>query len=58
MNLRPEGIQTEMEYQAALKEAKRLFDAQEGSPQVEMLDRLVDLIEDYEIRHYPITETT
>jgi HTH-type transcriptional regulator/antitoxin HigA len=52
MQLRP--IRTKREYAAALREAERLWDAPEKSPEVEQLEVLSLLIEDYERRHFPI----
>ncbi|MCK6430301.1 MAG: transcriptional regulator [Burkholderiaceae bacterium] len=52
MQLRP--IRTKREYAAALREAERLWDAPEKSPEAEQLEVLSLLIEDYERRHFPI----
>lgn len=52
MELRP--IKTESDYQNALKEIERLFDAEPESPQCERLDILTTLVEAYEREHYPI----
>ena len=52
MNIKP--IRTEKEYEAALKEIERLFDANPGTPDGDSLDILVTLVEVYEDEHYPI----
>ncbi|MFA7241224.1 MAG: transcriptional regulator [Sulfuricellaceae bacterium] len=54
MELRP--IRTGKDYQAALTEAERLWDAPEKSPAADRLDVLVMLIEDYERRCFPISD--
>ena len=52
MELKP--IRTKRDYEAALKQAQAWWDAPAGSPKAERLDVLVLLIEDYEMRHFPI----
>ena len=52
MELRP--IKTESDYQNALTEIERLFDAEPGSPELDRLDILTTLVEAYEQQHYPI----
>jgi HTH-type transcriptional regulator/antitoxin HigA len=52
MKLQP--IRTKRDYAAALREAERLWDAPEKSPQAEQLEVLSLLIEDYERRQFPI----
>lgn len=52
MELRP--IKTESDYQNALTEIEKLFDAQPGSPELDRLDILTTLVEVYEQKHYPI----
>ena len=52
MKLQP--IRTKSDYAAALREAERLWDAPEKSPEAEQLEVLSLLIEDYERRHFPI----
>ena len=52
MELRP--IKTESDYQNALKEIERLFDAEPNSPECDILDILTTLVEAYEQRYYPI----
>ena len=47
-------IRTKSDYAAALREAERLWDAPEKSPEAEQLEVLALLIEDYERRHFPI----
>jgi len=52
MNIRP--IKTEADYQAALKEIERLFEARRNMPEGDRLEVLTALVEAYEDRHYSI----
>jgi HTH-type transcriptional regulator/antitoxin HigA len=52
MNLKP--IKTEKDYQLAIKEIERLFDAQNNTEELEKLDILTALLEAYEKEKYPI----
>ena len=61
MELRP--IKTESDYQNALQEIEKLFDAEPNSPQCglseaealrDRLDILTTLVEAYEQKHYPM----
>lgn len=54
MEIRP--IKTEADYQAALAEIERLFDAAPGSPEADLLEVWTALVEAYEEKHYPIPE--
>lgn len=54
MELKP--IRTKKDYQAALAEASRLWDAPVKSAKADRLGVLVMLIEDYERWHYPIPD--
>ena len=47
---------TEKDYDAALSCINTIMDAEPGSPDDAELERLVDLVELYEARHYPIGE--
>jgi HTH-type transcriptional regulator / antitoxin HigA len=47
-------IKTDTDYQDALKEIERLFDAPYGSKEGDKLDILVTLVEAYEEKHFPI----
>lgn len=47
-------IKTETEYEAALQIIGKLLDAKENSKQVEQLEILSILVEDYENKHYKI----
>jgi HTH-type transcriptional regulator / antitoxin HigA len=51
-----QSIRTEADYEAALAEIKRLFDAAPNTPQSDRLDVLTTLVEVYEMHHYPISE--
>jgi len=48
------AIKTKRDYEAALKQAEAWWDAPAGSPRAEQLEVLTLLIEDYEVRNFPI----
>jgi HTH-type transcriptional regulator/antitoxin HigA len=52
MDIRP--IKTEADYQAALKEIERIFDARSGTPDGDKLEVLTTLVDAFERKHYPI----
>ena len=52
MDIKP--IKTEADYEAALEEIERLFDAEPGSPEGDHLEILSTLVEAYEDEHYDI----
>lgn len=52
MDIKP--IKTEADYDAALREIDRLFDAEENTPEDDRLDVLITLVEAYEEEHYPV----
>jgi HTH-type transcriptional regulator/antitoxin HigA len=52
MDIRP--IHTEAEYEAALAEIERLFDAAPHTPEGDRLEVLATLVEAYEEQHYDI----
>ena len=54
MKLRP--IKTKRDYEAALKEADKLWDAPAGSDEGDRLEVLALLIQACEARHYPIPD--
>ena len=54
MSLKLKSIRTEEEYEAALARIDEIFHAEEGTAEGEELDELVDLVESYEDKHYPI----
>ncbi len=54
MNIRP--IKTEKDYEEALAEIEKIFDASPGTPEGDRLDILVTLVEVYEDKHYGIPE--
>ena len=56
VNVNP--IRTEADYDAALARLYLVFQAEEGTPEGEERDILVDLIELYEDKHYPIGPPT
>ena len=47
-------IRSEEDYDAALTRLSEIFQAEVGTPEGDERDILVDLIECYEDRHYPI----
>ncbi len=52
MNVRP--IKTTADYETALKEIERLWNAEEGSEKGDRLEVLVTLVESYEDVHFPM----
>jgi HTH-type transcriptional regulator / antitoxin HigA len=52
MEIKP--IRNETDYEAALQEIERLFDAEPGTPDADKLEVLVTLVEAYEASHYRI----
>ena len=52
MDIKP--IKTELDYESALREIQRLWEAPHGSPEGDKLDVLVTLVDVYEQQHYPI----
>ncbi len=52
MRIRP--IRTKADYRVALKEVERLWDADPGTPEGDVVDVLATLIEAYEAEHFPI----
>ncbi|HNT54203.1 MAG TPA: hypothetical protein PKG95_05785 [Anaerolineaceae bacterium] len=54
MDIKP--IRSEADYEASLKKVEKLMNAQPGTPDGDLLDVLVTLIEAYETQHFPIPE--
>jgi HTH-type transcriptional regulator/antitoxin HigA len=52
MRIKP--IKTEADYEAALEEVERLFNAKPNTPEADRLEVFTTLIEAYEERHYSI----
>lgn len=52
MEIKP--IKTKGDYQTALKEVEKLFDAKPGTPEGNRLEVFTTLIEAYEEKHHPI----
>ena len=52
MDIRP--IKTEADYQTALAEIERCFDAAPSTPEGDRLEVLATLVEAHEAQHYPI----
>jgi HTH-type transcriptional regulator/antitoxin HigA len=51
-------LTSESDYRAALSAVRHFFDREpeDGTAEALEFDRLVTLIEDYEARHFPVTE--
>lgn len=47
-------VETKLEYQEALNRIEIIFDAKLGTPESKELNKLADLVEQYEKIHYPI----
>jgi HTH-type transcriptional regulator / antitoxin HigA len=56
MDIRP--IKNEVDHRAALTEIGRLWDAEDGSPEADMMEVLAILVEDYESKRWPITASS
>ena len=54
MEIKP--VRSEADYKAALKEIETLVSSQPGTPEADLMEVLVTLVEAYEARHYPIPE--
>ena len=54
--LKPKPIRCEADYDSALAEVERLWDAKLGTPDGDRFEILVTLIEAYEDKHYPMGE--
>ena len=52
--IEPRLIRTEADYRAALDEIERLFNAEPNTPECDLLEILVTLVEAYEQQHHPI----
>jgi HTH-type transcriptional regulator/antitoxin HigA len=52
MEIRP--VKTNADYERALREIERLWDAKTGTPEDDKLDVLVTLVEAYEEKHFPM----
>ena len=52
MDIHP--IKTEQDYDAALAEVEKLWNAQVDTPEGDKLDVLITLVEAYEAKHHPI----
>ena len=47
-------IQSDADYELALRRVEQLWTSPEGSPEADELDALVTMIETYEDEHYPM----
>jgi HTH-type transcriptional regulator / antitoxin HigA len=52
MHIHP--IRNDEDHRAAVREIERLWDAQEGSPEADMLEVLAMLVNDYERKRWPV----
>lgn len=52
MDIRP--VKTKRDYEVALKAIERLMGARRNSPEGDLLDVLVTLVEAYEAKHFPL----
>ena len=52
MNVKP--LRTERDYEQALKQLEKVFDAPKGTSENDLAEVLVTLIDKYETEHYPI----
>ncbi len=52
MEIKP--VKTEDDYRATLKEIEKLMSAQPGTPEGDLFDVLVTLVEAYESKNYPL----
>jgi HTH-type transcriptional regulator/antitoxin HigA len=48
-------LANETEYDLALKDIDRYWDASKGSPEYNRLETLIILVEEYEAKHWPIS---
>jgi len=51
---KPDEIVLEADYELALQEINRCLDAALGSPERDRLEVLTVLVDDYEVKHYPM----
>lgn len=54
MNIKP--IKTEQDYETSLQEIERIWNAEADTPEGDLLDILMTLVEAYEKEHYPIPD--
>jgi HTH-type transcriptional regulator/antitoxin HigA len=52
MEIKP--IRTKADYEGALREIERVWDAEDGTPEGDRLDVLTTLVEAYEQKHFPM----
>jgi HTH-type transcriptional regulator / antitoxin HigA len=56
MNIRP--IRNDADHKAALTEIDRLWDAEDGTPEADMMEVLAILVDDYESKRWPVTSSS
>lgn len=54
--LQPKPIETDAEYDSALQEIERLFNAEPGTPEAKKLETLSSLVEMYEDNNYSLPQ--
>ncbi len=54
MNMNVKPLRTERDYEQALKQLEKVFDAPKGTAENDLAEVLVTLIDKYETEHYPI----
>ena len=54
MNMNVKPLRTERDYEQALKQLEKVFDAPKGTSENDLAEVLVTLIDKYETEHYPI----
>ncbi|MFN4281613.1 MAG: type II toxin-antitoxin system HigA family antitoxin [Alphaproteobacteria bacterium] len=54
MDIKP--ISTEADYKTALKQVEKLWEAKAGTPEGDLVEVLVTLIQAYEAKHFPIDD--
>ena len=54
MNMNVKPLRTEKDYELALKQLEKVFDAPKGTSENDLAEVLVTLIDKYETEHYPI----
>lgn len=54
MNMKVRPLRTEKDYEQALKQLEKVFDAPKGTTENDLAEVLVTLIDKYETEHHPI----
>jgi HTH-type transcriptional regulator / antitoxin HigA len=51
-------VRNDADHKAALQEIDRLWDAEDGTPEADMMEVLAILVEDYESKRWPVTASS